>query len=182
VCATNRDLQALVDEGRFRGDLFARIQGFSLRLPLLRERKEDLYRLVRHFLGRLGRPELGVTFPFMTGLCHYGFPYNVRELETIVKRAVATADGSELDARDLPESITESMKTYGQRARPSAARAPSAAPAPSPSQTPSAAELQALLERHRGNVSAIARELGKDRVQIHRWMRVHGLKPEKFRV
>jgi DNA-binding NtrC family response regulator len=177
VCATHRDLQSLVDEGKFRGDLFARINGYTLRLPPLRQRKEDLYVLVRHFLAKGGRGDLKVSFPFMTSLCHHAWPYNVRELEAAIRRAIAVSDGRELEVKHLPEIIQDRMKSYGSPVERSA-------PAPAPKRIagpPTEGELRGMLERHQGNVAAVARELGKDRVQIHRWMRLHGIDPESYR-
>jgi DNA-binding NtrC family response regulator len=179
VCATHRDLRALVDAGRFRGDLFARIQGYTLALPPLRARKEDLYRLVRHFLVAAGRPEASVTFAFMLAACHYAWPYNVRELEGAVRRALAITEAPELDEAHLPEAVTAAMQDYGG-ARASAEPSQTAGP-PAPSGTPGAEELRALLRRHGGNVAAVAREVGKDRTQIHRWMRLHAIRPDDFR-
>ena len=182
VCATHRNLQALVDAGRFRGDLFARINGYALRLSPLRDHKEDLFLLVRHFLARAGRPDLGVTFPFMVSVCHYAWPYNARELDGAVRRAIAVAQGPELDAKDLPETLAACMVGYGampEEASGSPAPPPRAAPASAAA--PGADTLRALLARHQGNVSAVARELGKDRVQIHRWLRLHGIAPDDYR-
>jgi transcriptional regulator with GAF, ATPase, and Fis domain len=178
VCATHRDLRALADEGRFRGDLFARIQGYTLAVPPLRARKEDLFRLVRHFLTAAGRPETAVTFAFMVAACHYSWPYNVRELEAAVRRALAVADLPELDEPHLPEAVTHAMKDYAVKTGAAASEPPRPA---LPTTAPSADDLRALLARHGGNVAAVARELGKDRTQIHRWMRLHAIRPDEFR-
>ena len=115
ICATHRDLMKLQQENRFRGDLFARLNEYSIVLPPLRERKEDGFSLCRALLERHSRPDLLVTFPFMTGLLHYDFPFNVRELEAFIKRAIALCDGAELDAQHLPHEIKELMKIYGVR-------------------------------------------------------------------
>ncbi|HVR19109.1 MAG TPA: sigma 54-interacting transcriptional regulator, partial [Polyangiaceae bacterium] len=116
VCATHRDLGRLQREGKFREDLFARLNEYALELPPLYERKEDIFALVTSFLVRLGRPELKVTFPFMTALLHHDWPYNVRELEGCIKRAVALADGPVLLPEYLPEAVTEAMQGYGKPA------------------------------------------------------------------
>ncbi len=200
LCATHRDLSQLQRENRFRGDLFARLNEYSLRLPPLRERKEDVYSLTRGMLSRHGRPDLKVTFPFMTGLLHYDWPFNVRELEAAIKRGVALAEGDTLDADHLPDVIRELMKEYGQRsggAEPSHAAPPPARTAPDPyAQTgpfatspkrpaaqaaPSEQELRALLQQHRGNVAAVGREFGKERMQVHRWMKRYGIDVEEYR-
>jgi DNA-binding NtrC family response regulator len=114
VCATHRDLRKLQQNESFRGDLFARLNEYSVRLPALRERKEDIFALCRAFAARHGRPGVLMSFPFMTGLLHYDFPFNVRELEALIKRWVATARGAELDAAHLTDEIKERMKSYGR--------------------------------------------------------------------
>lgn len=180
VCATHRDLQELVDDKRFRADLFARIQGCTLRLPPLRERKEDLFLLVRHFLRLAGHPERGVSFAFMTNICQHAWPYNVRELEAAVRRAVAVAEPGELDARHLPDTVRRSMEGYGRA--PSPSKPSSVAPREAESsRMPSAEELRAALSEHQGNVAAVARHFGKDRTQVHRWLRMHAISPDSFR-
>ena len=173
VCATHRDLQQLVEAGRFRGDLFARLHGASVVLPPLRERKEDLYALVKHFLVKAGAAEARVDVPLMASICHYDWPYNVRELEAAVRRALAVTRGGALAADDLPDSVRESMRDYGTPAAPTSV--PPRGEAPSPD------ELRAMLDRFKGNVAAVARELGRDRSQIHRWMRYAGIDPETYR-
>src|SRR5262249_26086908 len=155
----------------------ARIEGYRLTVPPLRARKEDIYRLFRHFSANAGLAEPSVTFGFMVALCHHAWPYNVRELESAVRRAIALADGAELDDRHLPETVMASMQDYGARS----ARETSRAVREAPQRPPTADELRSLLVLHKGNVSAVARDLGKDRTQIHRWLRMHALRPEDFR-
>jgi transcriptional regulator with PAS, ATPase and Fis domain len=193
VCATHRDLGKLQQENKFRGDLFARLNEYSLTLPPLRERKEDVYCLCRAMLARHGRPDLGVSFPFMTGLLHHDFPFNVRELEAMIKRGIALAETNILDAPQLPDEIKEIMKGYGVRHRTAthaaaATSPPSSTPFPAPhgppavrNHVPSEQELRALLTHHRGNVAAVGREFGKERMQVHRWMKRFGIDAEEYR-
>ncbi len=173
VCATHRDLQKLVDADRFRGDLYARLHGSMVRLPPLRERKEDLYALVRHFLERAGAKDARVDISLMAGACQYDWPYNVRELEAAVRRAVAVKKGPELTVDDLPETVREERRDYGTHAAPPSPQKRAGPPTPE--------ELRALLDRHKGNVAAVAREVGRDRAQIHRWMRYAGIDPQDYR-
>jgi DNA-binding NtrC family response regulator len=183
VCATHRDLWRLQKAGSFREDLFARLNEYQLRLPPLRERKEDVFMLLVAFLERHGRPELKPSFKFMTGLLHYDWPYNVRELEAAVKRCIALADRPALDEEQLPDPVREAMADYGQRLTTPVPR-PSSPPATSSSQRaaiPTDTELRALLELHKGNVAAVGRELGKARMQIHRWMKRYGIEVDDFR-
>jgi transcriptional regulator with PAS, ATPase and Fis domain len=184
VCATHRDLSRLQQSGAFREDLFARLNEYQVRLPPLRERKEDIFMLSRAFLERQGRPELVPSFKFMTGLLHYDWPYNVRELEAAIKRCVALSDGMVLGEAQLPDSVRDAMADYGKRGgtggRPSAPPG-SGITTPSRSSIPSDIELRALLEQHRGNIAAVGRELGKARMQIHRWMKRYGIEVDDYR-
>ncbi|HEX6767232.1 MAG TPA: sigma 54-interacting transcriptional regulator [Polyangiaceae bacterium] len=177
VCATHRDLGRLQREGKFREDLFARLNEYALDLPPLYERKEDVFALVTSFLARLGRPELKVTFPFMTALIHHDWPYNVRELEGCIKRAVALADGPVLLPEYLPEAVTEAMEGYG---KPATRTAPGTHPPPAHG-TPSEEELRGMLKEQAGNVAAVGRLLGKARMQVHRWMKRYGIEIEDYR-
>jgi DNA-binding NtrC family response regulator len=188
VSATHRDVRARVDAGQFRGDLYARLNGYTLSLKPLRERKEDLYLLVRHFLAEAGEGHREVSLRFMVTVCQYDWPYNVRELASAVKRAVSVSDGGPLDAPDLPDSVTVAMKDYGAPGPPSdepppssMARAPSREPSRPRYQRPTPADLEALARAHRGNLAAIGRALGKDRAQIHRWLQMFGIDPEQYR-
>ncbi len=178
VGATHRDLGKLQAEGKFREDLFARLNEYKLVLPPLYERKEDVFVLMTSFLSRLGRTDLKPSFPFMTALLHYDWPYNVRELEACIKRSVALADGPVLLPEHLPEAVMEAMEGYGQPAPlpGQASRTPPAAQG-----TPSEEELRQLLQAHAGNVAAVGRVLGKARMQVHRWMKRYAIEVEDYR-
>jgi len=194
VCATHRDLAKLQQEDRFRGDLYARLNEYSVKLPPLRERKEDVYALCKAFLARHGRPDLHLSFAFMTGLLHYDYPFNVRELEGFIKRGIALSEGEALDTAHLPDEIKEAMKAYGQRhhvapevapkapadQEPPAAEGPIARAARRPV-APTEEELRALLTLHKGNVAAVGREFGKERMQVHRWMKRFGINADEYR-
>jgi transcriptional regulator with GAF, ATPase, and Fis domain len=185
VCATHRDLYQYVSEGKFRGDLFARLNEHAVKLPPLRERKEDIYQLARAFTAKYGSPGLGFTFSFLVALLHYDWPFNVRELESCIKRGVALADRTPLDTRHLPDAIAEHMRGYGERERvlaPSNLPPPMDGPVPSPRRAaPTEEELRQLLSRHRGNVAAVGRELGKERMQVHRWLKKYRISLDDYR-
>jgi len=179
IGATNRDLRRLAATGAFRADLLGRLGEAEVALPPLRERKEDVLQLVTTFLARQGRPHLRPDLSFMIGALHYDWPLNVRELEACIKRAVAITTGERLTAEHLPEAVQEAMVGYGT---PAAAATPAAQTrTPEASRTPSADELRQLLVRHQGNVAAVGRELGKERMQIHRWLRRYGIDLADFR-
>jgi len=188
ICATHRDLWRLQQGGSFRQDLFARLNEYQLRLPALRERKEDVFMLVRAFLARHGRQELTPSFGFMTAALQYDWPYNVRELEACIKRCVALAETTVLGDQLLPAPVIEAMEDYGDALRPGTGTAPGSLPPPpasyeppSRTQVPTDAELRALLEQHGGNVAAVGRQLGKARMQVHRWMKRYGIHVDDFR-
>jgi formate hydrogenlyase transcriptional activator len=108
IAATNRDLEAEVAAGRFRADLFYRLNVFPARVPPLRDRKDDIPHLVRHFIAyqqrRLGKPIEGVSREGMERLRRYSWPGNIRELQNVIERACVLASGPVLT---VPESLTE---------------------------------------------------------------------------
>ncbi len=106
VAATNRDLEAEVDKAAFRQDLYYRLNVIQLRLPPLRERREDLPLLLEHFIRKFsaehGRPVTGTAPEVMSALMTYHFPGNVRELENMVERAVTLATTGQLGLDAFP--------------------------------------------------------------------------------
>ena len=115
VAATNRNLEAAVEDGSFRSDLYYRLNVFPLKLPLLRERKEDIPLLVHRFLNdlskRLGKPLSGVSESSMRQLMEYGWPGNVRELMHVIERAAILARGPVVQVEDLVSPSTSRKKT-----------------------------------------------------------------------
>ena len=108
IAATNRDLDSAIQEGRFRKDLYYRLNVVTIKLPPLRERKSDIPLLVNSFLERhddSGRAVQGVSEEAMARLMSYDWPGNVRELENVVERAVALGSGSIMHIVDLPSSL-----------------------------------------------------------------------------
>ena len=105
IAATNRDLRAEAEAGRFRQDLYYRLSVFPVELPPLRKRVEDIPLLAEHFLAlaarKLGRPKPRLTLANVQQLQRYHWPGNVRELQHVIERAVITADGARL-AIELP--------------------------------------------------------------------------------
>ena len=109
VAATHRDLQAMVEDGTFREDLYYRLAVIPLTLPPLRERTEDIAELVslffRSFKERMNRPELTLPAALLPYFAGYRWPGNVRELENIIERLVVLARGDEITVEDLPEFL-----------------------------------------------------------------------------
>jgi formate hydrogenlyase transcriptional activator len=118
VAATNRDLAAMVAEGRFRNDLYYRLNVFPISLPPLRERGDDIQRLVRHFTQRyarrMGRRIENIPAPVMEAMVRYSWPGNVRELQNVIERAVILSPGptlqvvlSDLQVKDQGRGMKE---------------------------------------------------------------------------
>ena len=127
VAATNRDLEEAVRDGRFRADLFFRLNVFPIRVPPLRERAEDIPLLAEYWASqyarKVGKAVRGIDESAMAALCAYPWPGNIRELQNVVERAVILARGSVLDLSDfeLPEPR---LRARSPRARRSRRRAP----------------------------------------------------------
>ena len=109
IAATNKDFEKEIAEGRFREDLYYRLSVIPIQVPALRERREDIPLLTRHFLERfrktMEKPIEGIAPEAMTKLEAYDWPGNVRELENTMERAVALETGREISVRVLPERI-----------------------------------------------------------------------------
>lgn len=105
ICATNRDLAAAVKEGKFREDLYYRLNVIQIPLPPLRERVGDIEDLVNHFVKQLGGPLRTVSPAAMAALCAYRWPGNIRELRNMVERMVILSEHNELGVDDLPPEI-----------------------------------------------------------------------------
>ncbi|MFN0107657.1 MAG: sigma-54-dependent transcriptional regulator [Blastocatellia bacterium] len=164
VAATNRDLETEIQAGRFREDLYWRVNVIHLHIPPLRERPFDIPLLVEHFLNKAteiaGRNSVNVTPETLATLTAYTWPGNARELENAIERAVALAEGSNLTPEDLPERIRNSGQTIQLLAQAQQQRL-----------TLSELERAYILETLRmtgGNKSRAAELLGFDRRTLHR--------------
>ncbi len=111
ITATHQDLYARVRDGKFREDLYYRLKVFPIRLPSLRERKEDLSLLINHFISimnkKTGKTIAGVTQEAMRACMDYGWPGNVRELENAIEHAFVLCNRKQIDTGDLPIEIRE---------------------------------------------------------------------------
>jgi DNA-binding NtrC family response regulator len=162
VAATHQDLRGWVASGRFRQDLYARIAGFDVELPALRDRREDLGLLIGAILDRVrpgGEPRHAMALSKAAArvLLRYGWPLNIRELEQTLRSAVALCEGREIELRHLPEAIRNHQPGMGDgldledrhlRER-----------------------VIELLRETGGNISAVGRALDRAPNQIRRWCR-----------
>jgi DNA-binding NtrC family response regulator len=176
VAATHHDLSAMVARDQFRRDLYARIAGFTVRLPGLRERREDMGLLVASLLPRVapeGVEQIRLRVEAARALFNYEWPLNVRELEACLGIATALAGRGVIKVEHLTEAVRGEKQV--------ASGSHDTAPTLSPEEQEKRDELMELLRQHRGNISAVARAAGKARVQIHRWLRRYRLDPRNFR-
>jgi nitrogen regulation protein NR(I) len=115
IAATNRDLKALIADGRFREDLYYRLNVVPVSLPPLRDRREDIPLLVAHFITkynrRLGKRVERIDEDAMRALLHYGWPGNIRELENLMERSVLFAEGPVIQGASLPDALRERSVT-----------------------------------------------------------------------
>jgi DNA-binding NtrC family response regulator len=185
LAASQRPLRDEANAGRFRRDLLARLGQVTVTLPPLQDRKGDLGVLVPHacreFRARL-------TLDTAQALLAYDWPLNLRELASTIRAAAVLAGADRpIDLSHLPFArLALSANT------PAVTSAPTPLAATVPDETvetdaggggnaPSHEELAALLRRHRGNVTAAAREIGKGKMQLYRWMSRRGIDPRSYR-
>jgi DNA-binding NtrC family response regulator len=164
VAATNRDLERLVSEGRFRADLLARLSGYACALPPLRDRRDDFSLLVSSLLSRIGASGASFSVEAARALLRYSWPLNVRELEKCLSSAWTLADSGRIDVEDLPPPVRDSPPSRPQVA-----------------DGKQKDRLVGLLRDHAGNVTAVAKTIGKARSQIQRWLRRYRIDPREYR-
>ncbi|HWP48676.1 MAG TPA: sigma-54 dependent transcriptional regulator [Candidatus Limnocylindrales bacterium] len=115
IAATNRDLQKEVREGNFREDLFYRLNVIPIKVPPLRERKEDIPLLIHHFIAkynkRLNKSVQGISEEAKAALMEYNWPGNIRELENVIERTVLLLDSDFITLKDLPEELRSLVST-----------------------------------------------------------------------
>jgi len=188
IAATNKDLEAQMQVGNFREDLYYRLSVYPIHIPPLRERKSDIPLLAAHFAHRyaeeMGKTITGFSDEAMRLLLAYDWPGNVRELENAIHRAVILASGSEIQVEDLPPAVQE---LYRPRERSSPSRRNSESPPEPPPPGPlegdeilpldklEAWALRRALELCSGNVSEAARKLGIGRTTFYRKAQQYGI-------
>jgi two-component system response regulator AtoC len=182
IAATNKNLEKLVQEGKFRDDLFFRLNVVRITMPPLRDRKEDIPLLVRGFLRHFckvnGKPLLELTADAMNTLLTYNWPGNVRELRTAIEHGVVMATGSKITVRDLPMAVRQAASSVLPRGI-SATRAFGLKASPLDlHETERKLILQALATTN-GNVTAAAQKLGISRRTLHR--KINEMNAEKLR-
>jgi PAS domain S-box-containing protein len=173
ITATNKKLDQLVQQGKFRDDLYYRINVMKLELPPLRDRKEDIPLLVDHFISRFNRLHnkniCCVTNEVTAALLAYDYPGNVRELENIIEHCFVLCEGEIIEAKHLPASVhTTSRAEKIEDSEPATIK-----------QMEIILITQAL-RRNKGNKTAAAKHLGIDKSTLFRKMKAFDIKPEMY--
>ena len=166
LAATNRDLKKAIEEGHFREDLYYRLNVFSLHVPPLRDRKEDIPLLVEHFLEKfnieMGKSVDGIAEAAMRQLIEHGWPGNARELRNVVERAMVVAKGKRILESDL-----------------SLPRSPGKGNGHGKSLERMEKEhIRQVLDEHRWNIIRSAQVLGIDRVTLYNKIKKYELKKQ----
>jgi DNA-binding NtrC family response regulator len=164
ICATNKDLKSLVEQGAFREDLYYRLNVMNIHIPPLRERIEDIPLLVEYFIEKycnsMNRPPVKVEASALKRLEEYHYPGNVRELENIIERAIVIGNGKKISLKELPlektlisnsfESLEELEKQH----------------------------ILQILNKYNWNISQSANALKVDRVTLYNKIKKYKLNPE----
>ncbi|MEA1877009.1 MAG: sigma-54 dependent transcriptional regulator [Bacteroidota bacterium] len=163
ICATNRDLKQMVEQGTFREDLYYRLNVVNVHVPPLRERIEDIPLLVEYFIRKycasMNRQPVTIDDSALKRLQEFDFPGNIRELENLVERAIVVGNGKIITLKNLPSqqgiasSGTESLEEVEK------------------------IHIQQVLKHHRWNISRTAKALKVDRVTLYNKIKKYNLKP-----
>ncbi|MFQ5633641.1 MAG: sigma-54 interaction domain-containing protein, partial [bacterium] len=179
VAATNKNLKSFVEKKRFRQDLYYRLNVFEIYVPPLRERREDIPLLARHFLDLFAPGKIGLWLSSEAEslLMAYDYPGNVRELENIIQRAVILARGDTIEPRHLPPDVCRTGAVSEQTGKISPFKI-------AKQRIVEAFEREYLadcLRATQGNISAAARIAGIDVKNFHQKIRAHRIDPGEFK-
>ena len=181
VAATNRNLRAAMEAGTFREDLYYRLQVFEIRLPPLRERREDILALSEAFLQDLaksfGRPPAGISDEARDALLDYDWPGNVRELRNMLERAAILCEGGLITREHLylPSAAARPAASDGQEYTSTPDLKIQSTAATTDLRTMERATIEQALQESRFNKSKAAKQLGLSRKQLYARLRQHGL-------
>ena len=171
IAATNRNLETMIAEGSFREDLYYRISSLILQIPSLRERKDDIPLLARHFLQHMGREKIRITDSAMETLSLYCWPGNVRELRNVISGALSLCHDNTIDMGDLPPKLLSNFGVCSTKS--SFADSPASLPLMLANN-----ELRLIiltLQEHNWHVTRAARMLGIARATLYEKLKKHGI-------
>lgn len=165
ICATNKDLKAMVENGTFREDLYYRLNVVTIKIPPLRERRDDIRMLVDHFIRKfctsMSKNPITIDPAALKRLEQYDFPGNVRELENMIERAIVVGNDREIRLKDLP--LARDMSTSSSESLEEVERR----------------YILDVLNRHDWNISRSAKVIKVDRVTLYNKIKKYNLKAPK---
>jgi DNA-binding NtrC family response regulator len=165
ICATNRDLKTMVENGAFREDLYYRLNVVNINVPPLRERIEDIQQLTVYFIKKycttMNRPVMTIEPAALKRLEEFPFPGNIRELENMIERAIVVGNGKKITLKDLPIGKTESTPSFESLG------------------DIEKNHVEQILNKYNWNISATAKALKVDRVTLYNKIKKYNLKPAK---
>jgi Nif-specific regulatory protein len=181
VAATSKNIKTLIKEGKFREELYYRLNVIDLWLPSLRERKTDIPLLIRHFLNlfkdKYTKPELSLSPQAEMMLVNYDFPGNIRELKNIIQRAVILTQGNVIQPEQLPSSIFQQQNQI----RESRELLPLLELKRRESNKVEKNAVEYYLQVSSGHVSKAAKLAGLDGSNFHKLIRKHGIDPKVYK-
>jgi DNA-binding NtrC family response regulator len=183
IAATNRDLEAMVREGKFREDLFFRLNVIRLKVPPLRERTEDITLLAKHFLvsfNEMQKTSIQLAPEAIIALKHYGWPGNVRELENAVHQGASMTESLVIESRNLPEAISRKASV------PSPEKSADIDMNFNNAKTNTVTNFEkqyiiSMLEKSKGNISMAAEASGMHRSSFQRLIRKYQINPSAIK-
>ena len=162
ICATNRDLKTMVENGAFREDLYYRLNVVNIYVPPLRERIVDIPLLTRYFVKKycttMNRPDMSIDQAALKRLEEFPFPGNIRELENMIERAIVVGNGKKITLKDLPIGKTESSPAFESLG------------------DIEKHHISQVLTKYNWNISAAAKALKVDRVTLYNKIKKYSLK------
>jgi len=165
ICATNRDLKTMVENGAFREDLFYRLNVVNINVPPLRERTEDIPLLTQYFIKKycttMNRPLMTIEPAALKRLEEFPFPGNIRELENMIERAIVVGNGKKITLKDLPVGKTESTPSFESLG------------------DIEKHHVEQILNKYNWNISTTAKALKVDRVTLYNKIKKYNLKQTK---
>ena len=165
ICATNRDLKTMVENGAFREDLYYRLNVVNINVPPLRERTEDIPLLTEYFIKKycttMNRPLMTIEPAALKRLEEFPFPGNIRELENMIERAIVVGNGKKITLKDLPIGKTESTPSFESLG------------------DIEKNHVEQILNKYNWNISATAKALKVDRVTLYNKIKKYNLKQPK---
>lgn len=179
ICATNKNLRALIEEGSFREDLYYRLNVISIEIPPLRERREDIPLLINHFLPNMGLKDKDVNSIIdpvaLDALIKYSWPGNVRGLQNVIERLFCVRRQTPITIQDLPTEILNPSNLCDNCVKLQPVNPTSKQKRKQILAEEEAALIKNLLAKFNGNITRVAAEMGVSRMTLYRKIKLYDI-------